>query len=126
MEWLIEANRWFHMIIGFVGLAAWWVPILTKKGGKQHVFFGKVFALSAYIIGSTALAGVTMRVGYALWRGIDITENAAHLPRQTHGTTNQAVILDDVAIMKLVTDIPSKQRNFPMIILVQQTYGYIG
>ena len=36
MEWLIEANRWFHMIIGFVGLAAWWVPILTKKGGKQH------------------------------------------------------------------------------------------
>ena len=83
-----------------MGLVAWWVPILTKKGGKQHVLFGKVFALSAYIIGGTALAGVTMRVGYALWRGIDVTENAAtlgfliflaYLGIVTIGITHQAV-----------------------------------
>jgi hypothetical protein len=75
METLIAINRYGHMVVGFIGLAAWWVPILTKKGGKKHVLFGKVFALSAYIIGTTALAGVSMRAGYALWRGIDITEN---------------------------------------------------
>ena len=75
METLIAINRYGHMAIGFIGLAAWWVPILTKKGGKQHMLFGKVFALSAYIIGTTALAGVSMRAGYAIWRGIDITEN---------------------------------------------------
>ncbi|NKB87639.1 MAG: hypothetical protein GKS06_05410 [Acidobacteria bacterium] len=100
MDLLIEANRWFHIIVGFTGLAAWWVPVLTKKGGKQHVFFGKLFALSAYIIGTTALAGVSMRMGYALWQGIDVTQNPetfgfliflAYLGVVTIGITHQAV-----------------------------------
>lgn len=77
MEWLIEANRWFHMIVGFAGLAAWWVPIVTKKGGRRHQLFGKVFALSAYVIGTTALLSASMRIGDALWRGIDVTASPA-------------------------------------------------
>ena len=55
MDGLIQTLRWTHMALGFVGLTAWWVPILAKKGGKRHVAFGKVFAVCAYAVGGTAM-----------------------------------------------------------------------
>ncbi len=75
MDTVFEINRWFHMIVGFVGLAAWWIPLTTKKGGARHVLFGKVFAASAYVIGTTALIGALGRLGWALWRGADPAAN---------------------------------------------------
>jgi hypothetical protein len=100
METLIEFNRFAHIVIGVIGITAWWVPILTKKGGKRHVLFGKVFAFSAYFVGTTALAGVTMRLGQALWNGADVTANRSafgfliflgYLGIVTIGITHQAV-----------------------------------
>ena len=44
-----------HIYMGFVGLAMFWVPALTRKGGRVHVVTGKVFAVCAYTVALTAL-----------------------------------------------------------------------
>ena len=44
-----------HIYMGFVGLAMFWVPALTRKGGRVHVVAGKVFAVCAYTVALTAL-----------------------------------------------------------------------
>ena len=75
MEPFLEANRFFHIVFAIIGLAAWWVPILTKKGGEQHRRFGKVFALCAYIVGITAVVGATARLVDSLWRGAVLQDN---------------------------------------------------
>jgi hypothetical protein len=57
METLIEPLRWIHVAAGFTALAAYWIPIFTLKGGKNHRFYGKIFKYSAYIVlGAAALA----------------------------------------------------------------------
>ena len=43
MEMLMDGIRWIHIGFGFVGLAAFWVPVVTHKGGKNHRFYGKIF-----------------------------------------------------------------------------------
>jgi len=75
METFLQANRLFHIVVGVVGLAAWWVPLLTKKGGRRHKLLGKVFALCAYIVGTTAVLGVTIRIASAMWRGASVQDN---------------------------------------------------
>lgn len=75
MDTFFEINRLFHMTVGFIGLAAWWIPVVTRKGGARHKLFGKIFAVSAYIIGTTALMGALGRGAWALWRGADFDAN---------------------------------------------------
>ena len=60
MEIILDSIRWTHIIAGFVGLFAWWVPILTRKGGNVHRSFGKVFKISAYIVLIGALLSVSL------------------------------------------------------------------
>lgn len=52
---LHQSLRWVHIAVGFLGLAAFWVPIFARKGGKIHVLFGRIFVVCAYIIVVTAL-----------------------------------------------------------------------
>ncbi len=52
--------RWVHVGFGFVGLAAFWVPVFAKKGKRLHVACGKVFAACAYVVAVSAL-------GVSLW-----------------------------------------------------------
>lgn len=77
MDTLIGSLRWIHIVIGFMGLAAFWVPVVTRKGGRAHKQFGKVFALSGYIVGTTAVATTTLRLGAALADGERPTDNVA-------------------------------------------------
>ncbi|MBX7106139.1 MAG: hypothetical protein K1X57_18810 [Gemmataceae bacterium] len=52
------AHGWLragHVIPGFVGLAAFWVPLLTKKGGRAHRACGWVFTVCAAVVIGTAL-----------------------------------------------------------------------
>ena len=79
MEPLIVGLRYAHIVIGFVGLAAYWIPVLTKKGGVQHVRFGKVFALCGYIVATTAIMTTTLRFSRALWEGVSIRDNVEGL-----------------------------------------------
>jgi hypothetical protein len=75
MDSFLEANRVLHIVFAIVGLAAWWVPILTKKGGEHHKSFGKAFALCAYVVGITAVVGATTRLVNALSQGAVLRDN---------------------------------------------------
>lgn len=33
-----------HVIAGFVGLGAFWIPVFARKGGVSHKRFGGVYA----------------------------------------------------------------------------------
>ena len=44
-----------HITIGLVGLIAYWVPVLAKKGGKLHIVSGRIFEWCGYYVAGTAL-----------------------------------------------------------------------
>ena len=75
MDAVIGGIRWVHIVLGFVGLVAWWVPVLTKKGGERHKLFGKIFAFCAYFVAGSAMLTPPIRIGRALADGASITEN---------------------------------------------------
>lgn len=50
MELIADSVRLVHVIFGFIGLAAFWIPVFAKKGAVNHVRFGKVFVWSAYVV----------------------------------------------------------------------------
>ena len=49
-----------HVATGFVGLAAFWVPLFARKGGRVHVQAGRVFTYCAYVV---TLSAVTASAG---------------------------------------------------------------
>jgi hypothetical protein len=52
-----ELLRWVHVLAGAVGLIAFWIPVFSRKGARNHVRFGKVFVRAAYVVlGAAALA----------------------------------------------------------------------
>ena len=70
MEWLMDGVRLIHVGAGFVGLAAFWVPVFTRKGASRHRLFGKVFKYSAYIVLTAAFVSVGYHIVDALLRGV--------------------------------------------------------
>lgn len=46
---IIEHILGLHIVAGAVGLIVFWVPVFARKGGVNHVRFGKVFKWSAYL-----------------------------------------------------------------------------
>ena len=43
-----------HIVTGAIGLVAFWVPVLVRKGGGLHVKVGRVFTLSMLATGTIA------------------------------------------------------------------------
>lgn len=75
MEFLMDTIRWTHISFGFVGLAAFWVPIFARKGAKNHRFYGKIFKYCAYVVLYAALASVALHLGDGLSRGVTPASN---------------------------------------------------
>ena len=61
MDWLGDGARLFHVVFGFAGLAAFWIPVFAKKGAVNHVRFGRIFAWSAYVVLGSAGLALTVR-----------------------------------------------------------------
>lgn len=70
METALELLRMTHVGAGFIGLAAFWVPIFTRKGAKYHRLFGKIFKYCAYIVLAAAFLAVGSHMINALQKGI--------------------------------------------------------
>jgi len=69
---LRKALLWPHVVCGFLGLVAFWIPIVTKKGGRVHRATGTVFFWCAVVVGITAMSA-------GAWAVIDpIGFHAAH------------------------------------------------
>ena len=49
-----------HIATGFVGLAAFWIPVFARKGGRVHVQAGRIFTYCAYVV---TLSAVTASAG---------------------------------------------------------------
>ncbi|NND44553.1 MAG: hypothetical protein HKN58_04465 [Xanthomonadales bacterium] len=70
MEFMMDGIRWVHVLAGFIGLAAFWVPIFAHKGGVNHRFYGKIFKYCAYIVLFGAMLSVSLHLGGALADGV--------------------------------------------------------
>ncbi|MGD1887128.1 MAG: hypothetical protein ACFB01_08405 [Cohaesibacteraceae bacterium] len=51
---VFHAFVWGHIVFGSVGLVAFWVPVVGKKGGPLHRNFGKVFTGTMLLTGGFA------------------------------------------------------------------------
>lgn len=94
MNELMEINRVIHVTAGFVGLAAFWVPVFTRKGGRHHRLFGKVFKYCAYVVLIAAMAAVAMHMGTGLAAGEG--------PRETPGGFAFLVFLAYLALVTFI------------------------
>lgn len=94
MDLFIESIRWIHVTAGFVGLSAFWVPILTRKGGANHRLFGKVFKYCAYIVLGGAMISVAVHTGTGLAEGAG--------PRKTPGSFAFLTFLGYLALVTYV------------------------
>lgn len=78
MDLLGDGIRLVHVIFGVVGLSAFWVPVFSKKGGVNHVRFGRIFQWSAYILLAAAAVSLGMRVTAAIAAGEGVGERPSY------------------------------------------------
>lgn len=94
METFLDTLRWVHVVAGFTGLAAFWIPIFTRKGGRHHRLYGKVFKYCAYLVLAAAGLAIAIRLGGALGRGIG--------PRDDPGGFSFAVFLGYLTVVTFI------------------------
>jgi hypothetical protein len=70
MDTLILLNRYLHIIVGFIGIGLWWVPIFTAKGAVTHKRIGKMFVAAAYVVGATAMLSAPLRFSAGFLGGV--------------------------------------------------------
>ena len=56
MDEMLSVLRLTHVAAGVAGLVAFWVPMLTRKGGRAHKVAGRVFAICVLYAAGTGLA----------------------------------------------------------------------
>ena len=44
-----------HIIVGSAALVLFWLPMVARKGSKNHLFYGKIYVWSMYIVSITGL-----------------------------------------------------------------------
>jgi hypothetical protein len=45
-----------HIVTGATGLLVFWVPVVGRKGGRNHARFGKLFTMTMLVTGAVAVA----------------------------------------------------------------------
>ncbi len=63
-----------HVATGFVGLAAFWVPVFARKGGRAHVRAGRVYTYCAYVVTLSAVTASAGRVVSYQIQGIGLAD----------------------------------------------------
>lgn len=94
METFLDTLRWVHVVAGFTGLAAFWIPIFTRKGGRHHRLYGRVFKYCAYVVLGAAGLAIAMNLGAALGRGVG--------PRDDPGGFSFAVFLGYLTVVTFI------------------------
>ena len=59
-----------HVATGFVGLAAFWIPLFARKGGRVHVQAGRVFTYCAYVVTLSAVTASAGRIAALQAQGL--------------------------------------------------------
>lgn len=63
-----------HVAAGFVGLAAFWIPVFARKGGRVHVQAGRVYAWCAYVVTVSAVVASAGRIAALQAQGIGVAD----------------------------------------------------
>ena len=64
-----------HVATGFVGLAAFWVPVFARKGGRTHVLAGRVYVYCAYVVTLSAVTAAAGRIVSYQVQGIRLADD---------------------------------------------------
>lgn len=64
MQTAFDVIRWIHIISGFLALSIFWIPIVTKKGGRTHNRAGWIYV---YAMGSVAVTAFLMGLFRLAW-----------------------------------------------------------
>ena len=78
-----------HVIAGLIGLAAFWTPALSRKGGVTHVRAGRVFYWCTCAIAGTGLLMAALLLAAPL---------AVHPPRSAIGAERAAIVARDIRL----------------------------
>lgn len=55
MQLCFDIMRWLHIVSGFLALCVFWIPIVTRKGGRTHHRVGWLYVIAMGIVSVTAL-----------------------------------------------------------------------
>lgn len=72
---LLDVVVLVHVVAGFVGLVAFWIPVFARKGGRAHVRAGRVYAYAAYVVTLSAVVASAGRIGSYVNQGVGFTES---------------------------------------------------
>lgn len=62
---LFDTFRILHILAGFTALLLFWIPIVTKKGGKTHKRIGWVYVISMTLVSISAIYMGFYRIFFA-------------------------------------------------------------
>ena len=75
MSFLGDGARYIHVFFGALGLVAFWIPVFARKGGTNHVRYGKIFVWSAYVVLGAAAIALISRTSNLLADGLGPSDN---------------------------------------------------
>lgn len=64
MQLLFDCFRWLHIIAGFAAILIFWLPIVTRKGGKVHTRSGWIYVYAMVAVSVSALYMAVYRIGF--------------------------------------------------------------
>lgn len=73
---IFDAALAVHVAAGAIGLVAFWVPVIGRKGGERHRFWGRVFARSIMVAGLCAVGMSLISLGWPLETHPKLTDAA--------------------------------------------------
>ncbi len=71
MQLLFDSARWIHIISGFLALCVFWIPIVTKKGGRVHNRVGWMYVAAMASVSMTAFIMGVYRLTWDAGSDID-------------------------------------------------------
>lgn len=74
MDVVFAGLRWVHLVAGFIGLAAFWVPVFAKKGALNHRRFGQIFVNAGYVVVFGAALSLSLKMVMILIDGVPFKE----------------------------------------------------
>ena len=89
-----------HIATGFIGVAAFWVPVFARKGGRWHVRSGRVYEYCAYVVTLSSITAAAGRIASYQVQGIGFADEPelygfslflAYLGVVTFATVRQAI-----------------------------------
>ncbi|MDF1661980.1 MAG: hypothetical protein P1V97_09420 [Planctomycetota bacterium] len=103
MELFRSILIWTHIIAGCIGLLVFWIPVFAKKGGKVHLFFGKIFAYCSYLVGFSALfISAAKLIAPKLW-AVEVLHRIDPSAKVISGVQSSAIFLGYLSIVGLVS-----------------------